>query len=95
MLGLAERLFLGDEPPQRSVIGEWLNWIDSAGLPHSVFGGTGAGTDIRKRCVTGARTVLPRRWLLLSLLLNAAVRGHPQTASPREHLREVHQAMPH
>jgi hypothetical protein len=37
-----QRLILGDEPPQRSVIGEWLNWIDSAGLPHSVFGGTGA-----------------------------------------------------
>ena len=35
LLGRDDRQELGDDPPQRSIIGEWLNWRDSAGSPHS------------------------------------------------------------
>lgn len=34
LAGFAERPFLGDDPPQRSVIVEWQKWIDAAGSPH-------------------------------------------------------------
>ncbi len=37
-----ERRLLGDEPPQRAAVSDRPDWIASAGLPHSVFGGTRA-----------------------------------------------------
>lgn len=40
--GLGEREEMGDDPPQRSVIAEWPDCIDSARLPHSVCVGIGA-----------------------------------------------------
>lgn len=41
-LKLREWPLLGDEPPQRAAVSDRPDWIASAGLPHSVFGGTGA-----------------------------------------------------
>jgi len=58
LAGFAERPFLGDDPPQRSVIVEWQKWIDAAGSPHLELRLTrGPLQSLKSRRVDSARTL--------------------------------------